>query len=75
MALDHVAQLAEVVDQQPQATLVFVGRLHCLEQIGDQILELGFLDFQRDPQGVFDRETGTSVALMALQQLPQTNDS
>src|SRR5271167_306633 len=41
VALDHVAQLAEVVDQQAQASLVLVGRLQGLQQIRDEIFEFG----------------------------------
>ena len=42
MLLDHVAELAEVMDQQALAALVFVAILQRLQQVADQILEFAF---------------------------------
>ncbi len=55
--LDHVTQLAEVMHQQPQASLVLI-RLQRLEQIRDEVLELGLLDLERDFQCLLEREPG-----------------
>src|SRR5208282_4106711 len=54
VAFDHVAQLAKVVDQQAQASLVLVGRLQSLEQIRHHIFEFRFLDFERDLERAFE---------------------
>src|SRR5579862_8938355 len=75
VAFNHVAQLAEVVDQQSQASLVLVGRLQRLQQIGYEILELGFLDFERDLERAIELDSGRRVGLRLLEQRAQPHDS
>ena len=73
--LDHVAKFAEVVDQQPEASLVFIGRLHGFQQIGDEILEFGFLDFESHLQRALDRKSWYGFALISPEQVAQPQDN
>src|ERR1700722_18292156 len=63
VTFDHVAEFAEVVDQQAEASLVFVGRLQRLQQVGDEIFEFGLLDFERNLERALERYPGGRIAL------------
>src|ERR1035437_2898246 len=67
VAFDHVAQLAEVVDQQAQASLVLIGRLQSLQQIRDEVFEFGFFDIECDLEGAFELDSGGCVALRLVE--------
>ncbi len=56
MLLDHVAQFAEVVDQQTLTTLIFVVLLQRLQQVADHLFEFALLDFQSDRERALNRQ-------------------
>ena len=71
IVLDHVAEFAEVMDQQPQTAFVLVRRLHRLQQIGDQIFELGFFDFERHLKGALNAQSRLGLAVESSQQIAE----
>src|ERR1700685_2514033 len=74
VVLDHVAQLAEVMHQQPQASLILVG-IRRFEDFSDQVLELGLLDFERYLQRLLQSQPGMRAIRESRMQLPQPHDS
>src|SRR5713101_1542841 len=74
MTFDHVAEFAEIVNEQAQASLVFVRRLESLQQIGHEIFEFGLLHFERYPECAFERDSRRRVAPRFLEQSAEPND-
>src|SRR5260370_19275215 len=65
--LDHVAQFAQVMHQQPLASLILVVLLERLKEIANHVLEFGLLDFDRDRERPLDREGGIRLAEIVLE--------
>src|SRR6202035_4407754 len=70
--LTHVA---EIMNQQTHAALVFVMLLQRLEQIADLILEFRLFDLERQAQRSFEFESALGLTRAALEQCAQPCDS
>src|SRR5882757_963515 len=68
VTFDHVAEFAEVMYQEAEASLVFVGCLQRLQQVGNEIFEFGLLDFERNLERALERDSGGRIALRFFKQ-------
>ena len=73
--LDHVAQLAQVMHQQPHASFVLVALLQTLEEVADLVLQLGFFHVERNGERAFNAEVLLGFARPAVQNRREAGDT
>jgi hypothetical protein len=72
MLLDHVAQFAEVMNQQTLAALVLVVLLQRPQEVTNHVFQFGLLYFERDRQCALQHERMVGLAEAAVEHGTQT---
>ena len=71
---DHVTEITEIVDQQLNGSLPFPYSLQSLEQVENDVLDLGSLDLDRDLESALQIDAAIHLAVQALKQGTQMLD-